>query len=165
MGLTAQQSEQAAQQAANQAFMQAQEFNVQQGFRQGGQRLAAASQLGQLGGQGQRMAYERLRNLQATGQIQRQLGQQGMDIGYQDFLRQQRYPREQLSYLSNLIQGLPLAPMYARAGTTQGGPTGLQQALGAGLGGVGLYGQLGSSGGGRVPGVAGVGLHRALRAS
>jgi hypothetical protein len=181
MGLTAQQAEQAAQQAANQAYMQAQQFNVDQGYRQAQlgftglgedrarqqQRLAAAAQLGQLGGQQQRMGFERMRMLQAMGQGQRQLGQQSMDIGYQDFLRQQQFPRGQLSYLSNLLQGLPIQPMYSQAQTSRGGPSGWQQALGAGLGGVGLYNQMmrGGAGGGRVPGVAGVGLHRALRAA
>jgi len=179
LGLTAQEAEERGRQAANQARMQAEQFNVEQGYRQAQlgmgaltedraarqQRLAAAGQLGQLGGQQQRMAYERLRNLQAMGQGQRQLGQQSLDIGYQDFLRQQRFPREQLSYLSNLIQGLPLAPMYNQATAVQGGPGALQQAIG-GLGGaVGLYRGMPASGGGRVPGLAGVGLNRALRGS
>ena len=181
LGLSAQEIQERGRQAANQAYMQAQQFNVDQGYRQAQlgmtglgedragrqQRLMAAQQLGQLGGQQQQMGYERMRMLQAMGQGQRQLGQQSMDMGYQDFLRQQRFPREQLSYLSNLVQGLPLAPMYNQTGTTYGGPTGLQQALGAGIGGVGLYNQMRprAAGGGRVPGVAGVGLHRALRAA
>jgi len=179
LGLSAQEIQERGRQAANQAYMQAQQFNVDQGYRQAQlgmtglgedragrqQRLAAAAQLGQLGGQQQRMAFERMRMLQAMGQGQRQLGQQSMDIGYQDFLRQQRFPREQLSYLSNLLQGLPIQPMYSEAQTTRGGPTGWQQALGAGIGGVGLYNQMRGAGGGRVPGVAGVGLHKALRAA
>tara|TARA_R110002110_G_scaffold31878_2_gene111539 strand:+ start:594 stop:1889 length:1296 start_codon:yes stop_codon:yes gene_type:complete len=164
MGLDAQQAEDAARQAANQAFMQAQEFNVQSGYDDQQQRLAAASQLGQLGGQQQRMGYERLQNLQAMGQGRRDLEQQSLDMGYQDFLRQQRFPREQLSYLSNLIQGLPLAPMYNESASTQGGPTGVQQAITGALGGVGLYNQMAAAGG-RVPGVVGVGLKRAMRAS
>ena len=179
MGMTAQEIEDRGRQAENQARMSAQQFNVEQGYRQAQlgmgaltedraareQRLGAASQLGQLGGQQQRMAYERLRNLQAMGQGQREMGQRSLDMGYQDYLRQQRFPREQLSYLSNLIQGLPLAPMYNQATAVQGGPGGLQQAIG-GLGGaVGLYRGMPASGGGRVPGLAGVGLNRALRGS
>ena len=179
MGLTAQQAEQAAQQAANQAYMQAQQFNVEQGYRQAQlgmtglgedragrqQRLAAAQQLGQVGGQQQQMAFERMRMLQAMGQGQRQLGQQSMDIGYQDFLRQQRFPREQLSYLSNLLQGLPIQPMYSQAQTVAGGPSGMQNMISNIGSGVGLYSRMGAAGGGRVPGVAGVGLHKALRAA
>jgi hypothetical protein len=179
MGMTAQEIEDRGRQAENQARMSAEQFNVEQGYRQAQlgmgaltedraarqQRLAAAGQLGELGGQQQRMAYERLRNLQAMGQGQREMGQRSMDMGYQDYLRQQRFPREQLSYLSNLIQGLPLAPMYNQATAVQGGPGGMERAISAGLGGVGLYNQFRSSGGGRVPGVAGVGLHRALRTS
>jgi hypothetical protein len=161
--------------------MQAQQFNVDQGYRQAQlgmaglgedragrqQQLTAAAQLGQLGGQQQRMGYERARYLEAMGAGRRQLGQRSMDMGYQDFLRQQQFPREQLSYLSNLLQGLPISPTGQSQGVARGGPSGLQQALG-GLGGaVGLYrGAMGSAaGGGRVPGVAGVGLHKALRTS
>jgi len=179
LGLSAQEIQERGRQAANQAYMEAQRFNVEQGYRQAQlgmaglgedravrqQRLEAAQQLGQFGGQQQRMAYERIRNLQAMGQGQRELAQRGLDIGYQDFLRQRGYPREQLSYLSNLIQGLPLAPMGQQTQTTYGGPTGIQQALGAGLGGVGLYNQFRGAGGGRIPGVTGIGLHRALRAA
>jgi len=100
--------------------------------------LDAANFLGGLGGQRQSMAYDRLRNLQAAGQIQRELGQRGLDLGYQDFLRQQAFPREQLGLLSSLLQGLPIQP-----GTTVSsfgtGPSDMQQLLGTGIGGVGLY--------------------------
>ena len=159
--------------------MAAGQFDREQQFRRAGlwmsglgedragrqQQLGAAELLGQLGGQRQRQDFERLRMLQAMGQGQRELGQRGLDIGYQDFQRQRGYPRDQLSYLSNLIQGLPLAPMGQQTQTTYGGPTGIQQAIGAGLGGVGLYNMMGRSHGGRIPGVAGIGLHRALRAT
>jgi hypothetical protein len=80
--------------------------------------------------------------MQTAGQIQRELGQRGLDIGYQDFLRQQAFPREQLSFFSNILRGLPIAPGQTTA--TFGQQPGLaQQALGAGIGGVGLYRALG----------------------
>ena len=152
MGLSAQEIEDRARQAENQARMRAQEFNTQTGERaaqlalQGfgadqqtrAQQLDAARLLGTLGGQDQQMAFERLRNLQAAGQIQRELVQRGMDMGYQDFMRQQAYPRENLSFYSNILRGLPISPGQTSA-TYGPSPSGYQQALGAGIGGVGLY--------------------------
>ena len=158
LGLSAQEIEERGRQAANQARMRAQEFNVgsaetaarlgmaglgeDRAGRQ--QQLEAARMLGSLGGQEQRMAYERLQNLQAAGQIQRMMGQQGMDMGYQDFLRQQAFPREQLGFYSSMLQGLPVQPGTTTA--TYGGPSQAQQMLGAGIGGVGLYRALGGMG-------------------
>jgi hypothetical protein len=87
------------------------------------------------------MDFERLRNLQAAGQNFRDLTQRSLDIGYEDFLRQQAFPQEQLGFFSNILQGIPVRP-----GTTTaqfgGSPTEFQQLLGAGISGVGLYNAL-----------------------
>jgi hypothetical protein len=101
------------------------------------QRLQASQLLGGLGDQSQRQAYERLSNLQAAGEMQRRLGQQSLDMGYQDFVRQQAFPKEQLSYLSNILRGLPIQP--GTTTTSYGGPTPGQQALGGGISLLGLY--------------------------
>ena len=93
--------------------------------------------LGGLGSQQQQMGYERLRNLQTAGEIQRQQQQQGLTMGYQDFLRQQAYPREQVAFYNQILRGLPIQP-----GTTQatfGGPGSMERLLGSGIAGVGLY--------------------------
>jgi len=103
--------------------------------------LSASQQLGNLGGQDQRMDFERLRNLQAAGQNYRGLDQRSLDMGYEDFLRQQAFGQEQLAFFSNILQGLPVQP-----GSTQASfgprPSTAQQLLGAGIGGVGLYNAL-----------------------
>jgi hypothetical protein len=156
MGLSAQQAEDAARQAENQFRMQAQQTNIgaeeartrlgleglglDQQTRQ--QQLESARILGALGGQQQQMDIERLLNMQTAGQIQRELSQRGLDIGYQDFLRQQAFPREQLAYFSNILRGLPISPGQTTASFGQA-PGFAQQALGAGIGGVGLYRALG----------------------
>ena len=156
LGLTAQQAEDAARQAENQFRMEAERANIaaeesraQLGLeglgldqRDRQQQLEAARVLGALGGQQQRMDIERLLNLQTAGQIRRELGQRGLDIGYQDFLRQQAFPREQLAYFSNILRGLPITPGTTTASFGQA-PGFAQQALGAGIGGVGLYRALG----------------------
>jgi len=162
------------------ARMKAGQFDREQQYRRAGlwmtglgedragrqQQLGAAELLSKLGGQRQQMGYEDMRYLQAMGQGQRELAQQGLTMGYEDYMRQRGYPREQLSYLSNLIQGLPLADQtsYAKTtGTPGASPWG--QAIGNIGGGVNLYKGWQSRGGGRVPGIAGVGLYRALRES
>jgi hypothetical protein len=151
MGMTAQEIEDRGRQAENQARMSAQQFNVEQqraatelglrglGFDQAtrDQQLRAAQQLGGLGAQDQQMAYERLRNMQAAGEMQRNLQQKGLSMQYQDFLRQQAYPREQLGLFNQMLRGLPITPGSTTA--TFGGPGSMERLLGTGIAGVGLY--------------------------
>ena len=104
------------------------------------QRLDAARVLGGFGQQQQDMDYTRLKNLQASGEIQRQLDQQGMSMGYQDFLRQQAFPREQLGFFNNMLRGLPITPGSTTA--SYGGPSSAERLLGSGISSVGLYNAL-----------------------
>ena len=133
MGMSAQEIEDRGRQA--QARMGLEGLGYDQRSR--AQQLQAAQQLGGLGSQEQQMAYERLKNMQAAGEIQRQLSQQGMTMGYQDFLRQQAYPREQLGFFNQMLRGLPITPGQSQA--TYGGPGTAERLLGAGIGSVGLY--------------------------
>ena len=156
LGLSAAETQERMDQAQNQAAMAAREFNVRsaqdraqlglaglQADQAGrGQALDAARLLSSLGGQEQAMAFDRLRNLQAAGEIQRGLDQRSLDMGYQDFLRQQAFPREQIGFFSNMLQGLPVTPGSTMASYGVQPSTG-QQLLGAGIGGVGLYNALG----------------------
>ena len=159
MGLSAAETQERMDQAQNQAAMAAREFNVRsaqdraqlglaglQADQAGrGQALDAARLLSSLGGQEQAMAFDRLQNLQAAGEIQRGMGQRSLDMGYQDFLRQQAFPREQIGFFSNMLQGLPVTPGSTMASYGVQPSTG-QQLLGAGIGGVGLYNALGGRG-------------------
>jgi hypothetical protein len=64
------------------------------------------------------------------------------DMAYQDFLRQQEYPRQQLSDYSAILRGLPLAAVGTTTGSstaTPAQPSGIQQLLGAGASALGLY--------------------------
>lgn len=102
--------------------------------------LQSAQQLQGLGGMRQQMDIERVSNLQAAGQTERDMAQRSLDTGYGDFLQQQAYPREQIGFMSNILQGVPVAP----GSTTQSfspQPSDWQQALGTGIAGVGLYNQ------------------------
>ena len=155
LGLNAQEIQERVNQAENAARMEARALNNQYMLNQANlamgalgenraardQILSASQQLGNLGGQDQRMDFERLRNLQAAGQNYRDLEQRSLDMGYEDFLRQQAFGQEQLAFFSNILQGLPVQP-----GSTQASfgprPSSAQQLLGAGIGGVGLYNAL-----------------------
>ena len=157
LGLSAAETQERMDQAQNQAAMAAREFNVRMAQERAqlglaglqadqagrGQALDAARLLSSLGGQEQAMAFDRLRNLQAAGEIQRGLDQRSLDLGYQDFLRQQAFPREQIGFFSNILQGLPVTPGSTMASFGVQPSTG-QQLLGAGIGGVGLYKALGT---------------------
>jgi hypothetical protein len=110
-------------------------------------RLAAAQQGAGLAGTRQAMEFDRLGQLEAAGARRRGLAQQGLDIGYQDFLRQQAFPREQLNLYSGLLRGVPVGPGQYRSSYGDQ-PSGFQTALGTGLGALGLYGATGGWGGG-----------------
>jgi len=110
-------------------------------------RLAAAQQGAGLAGTRQAMEFDRLGQLEAAGARRRGLAQQGLDIGYQDFLRQQAFPREQLNLYSGLLRGVPVGPGQYKSSYGEQ-PSGFQTALGTGLGALGLYGATGGWGGG-----------------
>ena len=110
-------------------------------------RMRAAQSMADRSGTRQAMECDRLGQLESAGSRRRALAQQGLDIGYQDFLRQQAFPREQLNLYSGLLRGVPVGPgTYKSVYGDQ--PSGFQQLLGGGLGAAALYGGLrGSSGG------------------
>ena len=99
----------------------------------------AAASMAALAGQRQAMEFDRLGQLEAAGARRRQLAQQGLDIGYQDFLRQQAFPREQLNLYSGLLRGVPVGPGTYQA-TYGNQPSAFQQLVGTGLGAAALYG-------------------------
>jgi hypothetical protein len=100
--------------------------------------LSAAQLLGGFAPQAQQMALERIGALGGVGGQRRGFRQAGMDIGYEDFLRQQGYPQQQIGFQSNIIRGLNLQPSQTVSSYAQR-PGLFQQTLGAGLGALGLY--------------------------
>jgi hypothetical protein len=75
--------------------------------------------------------------LESIGKSQQAQRQAGLDLAYEDFLRQQGYDRDQIGFMANLLQGLPIANAGDTVNTTPYNP--IQQALGAGLAGLSLY--------------------------
>ena len=111
--------------------------------------------LNTIGGQQQQMATERLKGLQLIGEQDRALQQASLDMGYQDFLRQQGYPQQQLGYYENILKGTYSEPNKTVSTFAQ--QPGLFSGLvGGGLQAAGLF----ASGGGRVPMATGGGVPR-----
>jgi hypothetical protein len=116
----------------------------------GEDRAARAQQLQALGftaGQAQQMVdmgetaraadIQGAQLLEAIGKAQQGMEQEGLDIAYQDFLRQQGYPEQQLQFLSSILRGVPVQPGVTTTGYAPYDP--MQELLGAGLAGLSLY--------------------------
>jgi hypothetical protein len=97
--------------------------------------LQGAGQMGALGGQQfqQGMDINKLQNL--YGAQQQQLEQQRLSQNFQDFQNQQRYPYQQLEFMSNLLRGTPMGTVQTLYGAQ---PTFGQQAAALGAGAYGL---------------------------
>ena len=107
-GMTA--AQQAAQYglAGQQAGEQSKQFGANLGLQGLQTQLSAAGTLGQLG-QTQFGQEKDIINAQAAAGGQRQAAEQAlMDQKYGDFQRQQQYPYQQLSYMSDLLRGAPM---------------------------------------------------------
>lgn len=100
--------------------------------------LASVDALRGVGDDIQGDVRQRIAALQGTGQQQRAMQQASMDMGYQDFLRQQGYSQQQLGFLAGLLRGVPVTPQQ-NISTYQQQPGLFQTAVGAGLQGLGLY--------------------------
>lgn len=96
--LLAQQNE-----ALSQGYEQAGRFHQSDKARQ----LAAAEALSGIGRQQQAGRLGDIATLQELGQQQQGQEQQGLNLGYQDFLRQQYHPQEQIAQHAATISGLP----------------------------------------------------------
>lgn len=92
--------------AAEQGRVQQGEMSLRElGLGAYGMSGAMADQLAQLGG-AERQAYlEKTGLLGDIGREQQARSQQFRDLAYQDFLRQQDYPKEQLQFLGDFLRG------------------------------------------------------------
>ena len=99
---------------------------------------SAAQNLGNLGTAQQTSDMQRMQATSAAGREQQGLQQQRYDQQFSDFLRQQNFPMEQLSYYSNLVRGLPQT-MNTSQTTYAAAPSMNSQLIGAGIGALGQY--------------------------
>ena len=131
LGLSAEEIEQRGKQAQEKYMQSAYDLSSRYG-------LSAAEGLMQTGQASQQDALSRIGALEGVGRQQRALQQAGLDMGYQDFLRQQDWTQRQLGMFGGLLRGVPVQPQQTIS-TYQQQPGLFQSALGAGLSGLGLY--------------------------
>tara|TARA_R110002074_G_scaffold397460_1_gene587925 strand:+ start:540 stop:1892 length:1353 start_codon:yes stop_codon:yes gene_type:complete len=131
LGLSAAQQEDAARQAQEKFGQSA--YDVSNRYN-----LAAAQGLMGAGQDINQDAVSRIAALQGIGSQQRALEQASMDMGYEDFLRQQGFAGQQLGNFGNILRGVPVTPQGKVSSYAQQ-PGLFQQAIGAGLTGLGLY--------------------------
>ena len=103
----------------------------------GGQARGLAD-LGRLAREGD---IESARLLEQIGKDVTARDQAGLDLAYQDFVRQRDYPREQLQFLSSVLRGVPVQPSTETTSMQSYNP--IQQLLGTGISALGLYKGLG----------------------
>lgn len=100
------------QQKAFEAAQQAQQFGstlglqgLGQGIQAAGQATQAGATLGQLGIGQQQQDLARLQAQEQAGALGQREQQAALDLAYQDFLAQQRYPYSQLGFMSDILRG------------------------------------------------------------
>ena len=125
LGLSAAQQEDAARQAQEKFGQSA--YDVSNRYN-----LAAAQGLMGAGKDINQDAVSRIAALQGIGSQQRALEQASMDMGYEDFLRQQGFAGQQLGNFGNILRGVPVTPQGKVSSYAQQ-PGLFQQAIGAGL--------------------------------
>ena len=123
-----------------QAFEQAQQqFERDRSARADAERigLGAAELLAGLGGQGRAGDIESAKLLETIGKDIEAKDQAGLDVAYEDFVRQRDFDKEQLQFLSSILRGVPVTPSTEQQKFQNVNP--LQQLLGTGIAGLGLY--------------------------
>ena len=99
--------------------------------------MTGLGQLATMGGSRRAADIQGAQLLEGIGKAQLGERQAGLDMNYQDFLTQQNFNKDQLGFLSNILQGVPIQPNREIANFQNYNP--MQQALGAGIAGLGLY--------------------------
>ena len=75
--------------------------------------------------------------LETVGRDIRAEDQARLDLAYEDFVRQRDYPMQQYERMAGILRGVPVTPNVEEQRMVSYNP--LQQALGAGISGLGLY--------------------------
>lgn len=81
--------------------------------------LSGAAQTGQLAQQQQQSGLQDAAALEAAGQSQQQQNQKNLDVGYQDFVDQRDYGKNNVNWLMSLLNG---APQQSSTTTSNTGP-------------------------------------------
>jgi hypothetical protein len=98
--------------------------------------LTASGRLGELGTAGFSQEVDTLGALQKAGAQRQAQEQSKLQTDYEEFLKQKKYPYEQLEFMSNIMRGTPYG---TTSSTYTPGPSFGQQALGLGTSLAGAY--------------------------
>jgi hypothetical protein len=133
------QAAQAAEQARIQAAQAAENRAAQQSQLQAlGFSAEQAQQMVGFGEAGRAADIQSAQLLENIGRSQMGREQERLDTEYQNFVAQRAFPEQQLQTYSSILRGVPVQPgVDNRHAYAPYNP--LQQALGAGLGAIGLY--------------------------
>jgi len=96
-----------------------------------------ARALAELGGIARASDIESAQLLEQVGKGLTARDQAGLDLAYQDFVRQRDFPRENLQFLSSILRGVPITPSTETTSMQAYNP--VQQLLGTGISALGLY--------------------------
>lgn len=87
---------------------QSRQFGADFGLRGLAQQIAAGTALGQLGSEEAAQERANLGMQLSTGETQRKLTQDPLDFAYQQWQESMKWPYQQATFMSSLLQGLPL---------------------------------------------------------
>ena len=108
------------------------------------QQLQSSLGMSTTAGQQQALGQADIQQQMGIGGLGRQMDQQALDLGYQGFMEERDYPKAQLGFYSNILQGTPYSQSTVGSTYTPQ-PSFLNQAMGAGISGLGIAGNLGWS--------------------
>lgn len=118
-----------------------------------GQGLNAANQLANIGNQALQAQQGILGAQQQTGATQQGLQQQVLNQAVQNYNTAQQYPYQQLGFMQNMLQGLPISTQSQQY--YQQAPSMMQNLAALGMGMYGLNSLLGGTGGATGTGTSG----------
>ena len=149
----AQQAAQRAQygQAAQQLTEQSRQYGAGLGLQGLQTALTGAGQLGNLGGQQFQQAMDINKLQQAYGTQQQQLNQAQINQLVQDYQAQQKYPYQQLEFMSNILRGTPMGTVQS----LYSNPSAVSQLAGLGTAAYGASKLAGMKEGGEVKAASG----------
>jgi len=138
-GLEAQRLNQLANLESQRMGEQSRQFGAGLGLQGAQAATQAAATLGQLGIGQQQQALNLARAQEAFGGLSRADQQAKLDIDYQDFLQQQRYPYAQLGFMSDILRGSANLAGTGGKAVYEAAPSTAQSAIQSGLAGLNLY--------------------------
>lgn len=129
-------ADQARQMQAAQLGEQSKQYGAGLGLQGLSTALQGAGQMGQLGGQQFQQGMDINKLQQATGATEQAQQQAALTQQYQDFIAQKQYPYQQLSYMSDMLRGLPMS--QSTQSLFQAPPSAASTAVGLGTAAYGI---------------------------